>query len=86
LQGLSDPEADPRRLQPADAFCVRGLPQDAGAETVSELSARDLVYKLVDVMRRSDPVWCLLEKAEATYDEEWDDTIAKAEDWLEDNP
>jgi len=49
-------------------------------------SARDLIHKLVDVMRRSDPAWCALEKAEPTYDEEWDDTIAEAEDWLEDNP
>jgi len=50
------------------------------------LEARDIVEILVDVMRRSDPIWCKLHNHEQTFDEEWDNALGDAEEWLEDNP
>ena len=49
------------------------------------MTERELIQKLVDVMRRCDEVWCALNDAKATTDDEWDDAITEAEDWLEDN-
>jgi hypothetical protein len=36
-----------------------------------------------DVMRRSDPAWCLCMGVDATTDVEWDDALARVEDAIE---
>jgi hypothetical protein len=49
------------------------------------LSARDMVEILVDVMQRADADWCALHGHKGTDNEEWDNALGDAEEWLEEN-
>jgi hypothetical protein len=44
--------------------------------------AINLLQKLVDVCQRSDPAWGALHNKEPVYDEEWDDVVGTAEEFL----
>jgi hypothetical protein len=45
--------------------------------------AIDQIARLVDVMRRSDPDYCTSNKAEPVMDDEWDEVLGEAEEYLE---
>lgn len=45
--------------------------------------ANDLIARLVDVMRRSDLDYVVSHDDEETTDEDWDEALEEAEDWLE---
>lgn len=45
--------------------------------------ALDQIARLVDVLRRADPAWCECKGEEPVDDEEWDEVLAEAEDYLE---
>lgn len=45
--------------------------------------ARDQVAQLVDAMKRADPEWCECHGVRQVDDEEWDEVLADAEDYLE---
>jgi hypothetical protein len=58
-----------------------GMPiRHEAAEEIERL--RTTLDRLVDVCRRSDPVWCTLMNEPATFDEDWDDALGAAEDLL----
>jgi hypothetical protein len=46
-------------------------------------SANVLIARLVDVMRRRDPVFAAAHGATVTADEAWDEALLEAEDWLD---
>jgi len=45
--------------------------------------AINLFQKLVDVCQRCDPAWVALHNKEPVYDEEWDEIVGNAEEFLE---
>lgn len=45
--------------------------------------ALDQIARLVDVLQRADPAWCECKGEEPVDDEEWDEVLAEAEDYLE---
>jgi len=45
--------------------------------------AINLLQKLVDVCQRSDPAWVALHNKKPVYDEEWDEIVGNAEEFLE---
>lgn len=49
------------------------------------LVALDQIARLVDVLRRADPAWCECHGEEQVDDEEWDEVLAEAEDYLEEH-
>jgi hypothetical protein len=49
------------------------------------LVALDQIGRLVDVLRRADPAWCECHGEEQVDDEEWDEVLAEAEDYLEEH-
>jgi hypothetical protein len=60
-------------------------PKDPKTITVAEGElqvALDQIARLVSVLRRSDPEWCEANGGEVVFDEEWDEVIAEAEEYL----
>jgi hypothetical protein len=47
-------------------------------------SAAEVVAMLVDILRRSDAEYCAAHRGEPVTDEEWNEALEVAEDWLED--
>jgi len=45
--------------------------------------AINLLQKLVDVCQRCDPAWVALHNKKPVYDEEWDEIVGNAEEFLE---
>lgn len=47
--------------------------------------ALDQIARLVDVLRRADPAWCECHGEDQVDDEEWDEVLAEAEDYIEEH-
>lgn len=58
---------------------------DPATMTVAEgqlVVAVDQVARLVGILRRSDPEWCEANGAEPVFDDEWDEAIEEAEEFI----